>query len=98
MSSGVGVMALKAEMVLIWGYLGFVWAWLGRAAGNQLDQKRGLARTIFCGTILSRLMLLYRLWNVEESGRKVTLAAFFCVRPKTARLCEGLGKAPNSSI
>jgi hypothetical protein len=23
----------------------------------------------------------------EESGRKVTLAAFFCVRPKTAKLC-----------
>ncbi|MEQ1473127.1 MAG: hypothetical protein ABLQ96_04870, partial [Candidatus Acidiferrum sp.] len=34
----------------------------------------------------------------EESGREVTLAAFFYVRPKTARLCEGLGKAPDSSI
>jgi hypothetical protein len=60
--------------------------------------KKGLAPTRICGTILSRLMLLYRLWNVEESGRKVTLATFFCVRLKTARLCEGLGKAPNSSI
>jgi hypothetical protein len=49
--------------------------------------KKGLAPTTICGTILSRLMLLYRLWNVEESGRKVTLAAFFCVRPKTAKLC-----------
>jgi hypothetical protein len=43
-------------------------------------------------------MLLYRLWNDEESGREVTLAAFFYVRPKTAKLCEGLGKAPDSSI
>jgi hypothetical protein len=29
----------------------------------------------------------------EESGREVTLAAFFYVRPKTARLCEGLGNS-----
>jgi len=55
--------------------------------GYREAAKRGLARVRICGTILSRLMLLYRLWNVEESGRKVTLAAFFCVRPKTAKLC-----------
>ena len=29
----------------------------------------------------------------EESGREVTLAAFFYVRSKTARLCEGLGNS-----
>ena len=65
---------------------------------GHMRPKKGLALTGICGTVLSRLMLLYRLWNVEESGRKVTLAAFFCVRPKTAKLCEGLGKAPDSSI
>lgn len=27
-------------------------------------------------------MLLYRLWNNEESGREVTLAAFFYVRTR----------------
>jgi hypothetical protein len=69
-----------------------------RPEGTKGGRKKCLASNLGCGTLWTRLMLLYRLWNDEESGREVTLAAFFYVRPKTAKLCEGLGKAPDSSI
>jgi REP element-mobilizing transposase RayT len=72
-------------------------AWIPSRAGVAWGEKV-LGSSVLMWYSLYAFDALVSPLEREESGREVTLAAFFYVRPKTARLCEGLGKAPDSSI